>query len=372
MRLVMTTDEFQYAGVPVERFPVLLSKRGEIVKPVLEFLAEHLLESGGAPSEETWKTYGYFFLDYFRFLERNQRSWDAPPIPGQLSLVASYRRSSLRRGEAANTLDPRLRLICKFYEFALRKGAIKQLPFSYDPSWHLVDGVGLGPQTIARGQAPNVRLKVPARRLKVLTGDQSVAILNALENPVHRLMGLFSLATGLRVEELCTFPLSRIIDPRTHPRVKHIFPVTLDPKEMSTKGSVGRTIHVPREVMAELWAYAAMERSRRANDASPKVLFLNRYGDRFTRNGFWMLIKRAGRKAAIEVSPHVLRHTYATHTLHALKQSRNVGNSLLYLKDRLGHSSIKTTEIYCHYVDDVADDILNTYQMELVAYLDRS
>ncbi|HUA81953.1 MAG TPA: tyrosine-type recombinase/integrase [Dyella sp.] len=369
MRLVLTTDEFLYAGVPIERFPMLLSDQGDIVRPVFRFLTAHLLESGNVQSVKTWETYGYFFLDYFRFLERNKLDWDAPKLPGTLSVVANYRRAMLRDGEAKATLNPRLRLICKFYEFALTQGLIAELPFDYDRTWSQPEGGWVGPPTRELGSAPKVRLRVPVPRIKVLTGEQSVALLNALENPQHRLMGMLSLATGIRVEELCTFPLARIKNPIEHPGVRHIFPVELNPREMSTKGSVFRSIHVPRGVMQELWAYSAMTRGLRANSASPGVLFLNRYGDRFTRNGFWMLLKRAGAKAGIDVSPHILRHSYATHTLHALKETRNTGNALLYVKERLGHASIKTTERYLHYVDDVADDALNAWQTELVAYL---
>jgi integrase len=65
----------------------------------------------------------------------------------------------------------------------------------------------------------------------------------------------------------------------------------------------------------------------------------------------------------------MLRHTYATHMLAALAKSRNVGNALLYIRDRLGHSSVKTTEKYLHYVDAVAESIMDEYQNDLTALL---
>ena len=61
-----------------------------------------------------------------------------------------------------------------------------------------------------------------------------------------------------------------------------------------------------------------------------------------------------------------LRNTYATHTLKSLMQKKSLRfNPLLYVRDRLGHSSITTTERYLHFLDELEDDLRTQYQQEI-------
>ena len=61
----------------------------------------------------------------------------------------------------------------------------------------------------------------------------------------------------------------------------------------------------------------------------------------------------------------MLRHTYATHTLYEMRQRKTQIDPLLYIRDRLGHSSILTTEKYLHYLSEVEENLITSYQEEI-------
>ena len=78
----------------------------------------------------------------------------------------------------------------------------------------------------------------------------------------------------------------------------------------------------------------------------PSALFLNAHGHPMTRQGYWFVLKKAAARADIrrKLTPHTLRHSFATHLLHG-------GAPLRHVQELLGHASIATTQVYTHLTD---------------------
>lgn len=372
MRLIFSDEEFRIGRVSLPGFPLLFDSSGELIDPVFSFFVDRLLDAGGVQSRKSWPTYGYALLHYYRYLKRTGRAWDEQQVAGVPSIVASYRDWSIKDGISRSTTRDRVDLVCGFYEYAVKHGHIAKPPFSYSVTSRRVQGQHMPGKRSTAQPAPSVKVKVPKRLLKVLSVSEVRAFLGALTNRTHHLMARLQVETGIRVEELVSFPLRYVFDPRSRPEARHFFAVRLDPAVMETKGSVERVIHLPRKLMADLWAYAALERNKRSTsgqDPTP-TLFVTAEGARFATRSVWEIYARTRKITGFHVNPHALRHTYATHTLAALSKVRNQGSALLYIRNRLGHSSVVTTSRYCHYVDDIAESLMAVYQSELFTALD--
>jgi integrase/recombinase XerD len=137
-------------------------------------------------------------------------------------------------------------------------------------------------------------------------------------------------ATGLRVSELVSLKLGQVNMNQGVTRVLG-------------KGNRERLIPLGEEAVRWLRAFISGARNDILLDRSTDYLFPTRRGDRMTRQAFWHIIKRYARKAGVdrELSPHTLRHAFATHLL-------NHGADLRVVQMLLGHSDLSTTQIYTH------------------------
>ena len=108
---------------------------------------------------------------------------------------------------------------------------------------------------------------------------------------------------------------------------------------------------------------------RRKRPTGTEPLFLNSDGVSFSEKGLNNAYRRlwAGNNPclAFKVTPHMLRHTFATFELFHQSQRMAMGQALAGVRDRLGHSSVQTTSIYLHCIDLMEDAELNLYQEEL-------
>jgi integrase/recombinase XerD len=198
---------------------------------------------------------------------------------------------------------------------------------------------------IAVMEAPKLRRKLPS----VLSMHEVNAILGTFDKsePLglrNRAMLELLYSSGLRVSELVNLEWSQVFVNEGYLRVLG-------------KGNKERLVPVGDEALNMMDAYRTTVRNQlpiSAEDSS--VVFLNRRGSRLTRVMVFLVIQAAARAAGIRkpVSPHTLRHSFATHLIEG-------GADLTAVQEMLGHESITTTEIYLHMDQAYLQEVLTTF-----------
>jgi integrase/recombinase XerD len=150
-------------------------------------------------------------------------------------------------------------------------------------------------------------------------------------------------ATGLRVTELVSLKIAQVNLNQGVIRVLG-------------KGNRERLIPLGEEAVRWMQSFLAGARHEILLERVTDYLFPTRRGDRMTRQAFWHIIKRYAKKAGVEhgLSPHTLRHAFATHLL-------NHGADLRVVQMLLGHSDLSTTQIYTHVARERLKDLHGTH-----------
>ncbi|MEL0319882.1 MAG: site-specific tyrosine recombinase XerD [Aquiluna sp.] len=190
-----------------------------------------------------------------------------------------------------------------------------------------------------RDDDPTSRLrppKLPSRLPKALSQEQVVRLLEAAgpepddeaadrirlrDRAIVELM----YSTGARVSEVVSLDLDEVTDDGLI-RVRG-------------KGSKERIVPFGSFAAKSLDAYLVRTRPELARLRGDRALFLNKQGGRLSRQSIWDIIQRAGVAAGVEVSPHTLRHSFATHLIEG-------GADVRVVQELLGHASVATTQIY--------------------------
>jgi integrase/recombinase XerD len=266
---------------------------------------------------------------------------------------------ALEAGHSAHTVESYLRDLRRLAEFAASRGI-------RDPARltrtilrdfvYLLKDLGLSPATIRRSVSatrtyyaylagegrvaddPSDRLESP-RRGRVLPDTLTVPEIEALlaspqlEHPLAwRDRALLELAygAGLRVSELCGLGLTDLLLADNLVRV-------------FGKGGKERLVPIGRSVIGAASVYLHQMRPVLDRGKSKSRVFLNARGEPLSRVGAWGVVRRATQRAGItkRVTPHTLRHTFATHLLEG-------GADLRAVQEMLGHADLSTTQIYTH------------------------
>ncbi|MDO4963516.1 MAG: site-specific tyrosine recombinase XerD [bacterium] len=189
--------------------------------------------------------------------------------------------------------------------------------------------------------SPKTKKSLP----KVLTEDEVFKLLDIklTDNFSYRNKAMIELlyATGIRVSELVNLKLQ---DVDFNDDIIRVF----------GKGSKERIIPIGDYSKEFLNKYICEYRPSMLKGKTVEYLFLNNHGNKMTRQGFFKLIKKLAMECGIkkEISPHILRHSFASHLL-------KYGADLRTIQELLGHSSISTTQIYTHVTNE---ELKNNYE----------
>ena len=234
-------------------------------------------------------------------------------LAAQRTDVEAFLADQFRAKAKATSVSRRLSSLRRFYSLQLLQGALRA-----DPT--------------LRVRAP----KLPRRLPKNVSEAQVEALLAAPDTETtlglrDRAMLETLYATGLRVSELVGLSIAQ---------------ASLDMGVVRAlgKGSKERIVPLGEESIVWLKRYLATGRPKLVGDGKSPALFVTARRGPLTRQAFWALLKRLGAKAGIpgaSLSPHVLRHAFATHLL-------NHGADLRVVQLLLGHADITTTTIYTH------------------------
>ena len=190
---------------------------------------------------------------------------------------------------------------------------------------------------------PTRRLKAPrgGKPLpKSLTVDEIVALLDqigvATSPPELRDRAVIELlyAGGLRISEITALDVDHVNFDNSTVRI-------------FGKGSKERIVPIYDAAMDAIAEYLTIARHQLGKFQDPEALFLNARGRRITRQGIWLQIKKIAFAAGVtkNLTPHMLRHSFASHLL-------NGGASLRHVQELLGHENIATTQIYTHLTSE--------------------
>jgi integrase/recombinase XerD len=226
--------------------------------------------------------------------------------------LRSYLSALRRQGLSPRSIARHIVTMRRFYGFLETEGVINENPV---PRFHQVAGGRKLPQTLS---ADDVRKLLAQPDLQEPLGVRDQAMLELLY------------ATGLRVSELITLQMQQINFQGNFLTVKG-------------KGSKVRAVPFGKWARQKLLDYVNGTRLRLSKGRASAFVFINRSGRPLTRQGFWKLIRGHALTAGIEkrVTPHTLRHSFATHLLEG-------GADLRSVQSMLGHADISTTQIYTH------------------------
>ncbi len=288
--------------MPLEDFPQLALPLASAITDFLNFCR---LEKGlAANSLEAYSS------DLARFAHFAASAAPAE-IPSQ-ALLLLYLNSLYRSGLGSRSIARHLTTLRSLYGFLLSEKRIAADPTEHIQSprqWHNI------PHFLNLDQVEKI-LTVPDPSKP--TGLRDRAMIELLY------------AAGLRVSELCTVRLTDLNSEMGFIRV-------------TGKGNKQRLVPVGKSALAAIDLYLQSGRPALLKARTSPHLFITNRGSAMTRQAFWHLLAQHGKAAGIfrHLSPHVLRHTFATHLLEG-------GADLRSVQSMLGHADISTTQIYTH------------------------
>lgn len=267
-------------------------------------------------SDNTLQSYKRDIVQFMEYTEKNNINY----LKIEQEDIQKYLKSLEKLNKKTSTISRNLASIRSFYQYLLRTKKVK-----IDPT----ESIG----------SPKIEKKAPS-----VLSAQEVELL--LEQPKNvdlkgirdKAMLEFAYATGMRVTEIISLYLEDV-------NIEEGYVVCKN-------GSRQRNIPLGSLSLEALKEYIKNARPILVKDEKVKELFVNINGKKLTRQGFWKIVKYYKEQAHItkDITPHVLRHSFATHLLQN-------GADLKAIQTMLGHSDISSTQVYMQFQDSGLKDI---------------
>lgn len=283
----------------------------------------HYLRIERGLSENTIESYQRDLLQYYEFLTETMQisSWKQVTR----SEIMKFLYSLKDEGKSTATIARAISTIKSFHQFLVQDKIVSE-----DPSFHI--------------ETPKKERRLP----EILSAKEIETLLNIKDDQPLNLRNKAMLellyATGLRVSELIELQVSDL----------HL---TMGFVRCLGKGDKERIVPLGDLATEAIEVYLEKGRPNLIKVPSEATsLFLNHHGRPLTRQGCWKIIKTIAKRANINkrITPHMLRHSFATHLLEN-------GADLRAVQEMLGHSDISTTQIYTHVTRSRLKDIYDSY-----------
>ena len=274
------------------------------------------LETEKKVSDNTLQSYKRDIKQFRKFLEEKDLLYNRVHEED----MKEYIQYLQENGKKASSISRAIASIRSFYQFMLRRKKVKK-----DPTANI--------------KSPKIEKRIPS----VLTSKEVELLLDQpkdvdLKGTRDKAMLEFAYATGMRVTEIISLDIDNVNLEEGYVVCEH--------------GNKQRTIPLGTMALKALKEYIEDARDVLIKDENEKALFVNVNGGRLTRQGFWKIIKYYKEQAHItkDITPHVLRHSFATHLLQN-------GADLKAIQTMLGHSDISSTQVYMQFQDGGLKDI---------------
>ena len=274
------------------------------------------LEKDKKLSNNTLQSYRRDIEQYVSYIDSN----NIDLMSTNKTTVVSYLVHLQNEGRATSTISRNLASIRSFYQYLVRMKQMEENPTTGMESPKLEKKL----PTVLSVNEINLLLEQP--KCVDLKGFRDKAMLEMLY------------ATGIRVSELMNL---------------NIEDVDLEGGFIKCKGTnKERVIPIGQTACAAISDYINQARSPMIHDEKEKALFVNTNGGRLTRQGFWKIIKQYKNQAKLtaDITPHTLRHSFATHLLEN-------GADLKAIQEMLGHSDISSTQVYTQLANNKLKDV---------------
>jgi integrase/recombinase XerD len=287
----------------------------ELVEDFIQYLRNEL-----GQAEQTQQIYAGFLHQFVAWAkEQHLGRWEEVELSHLLAYLRHEQQRALKtepeespRRLSTSTLYLEIAALRAFFKFCERENL---LPVNLAENLSLPRRWQRLPKSLDDAEMEQL-LKPPVREIPAALCDQAVLEL--------------AYASGLRISELCHVRLEQL-----HLEAGFVTVVG--------KGNKERVVPLGRKAVAALQRYLQAGRPKLVTPRSTAAVFLTSRGTAFSRSALWRRIKDRVRQSGIErnVTPHMLRHSFATHLLEH-------GADLRVIQELLGHASISTTEIYTH------------------------